>query len=85
MRENIQKEKQCRNANLEKATRMRSACVVTLLEQCLERFEHSCLLAFWERAAHFFSCAGEILICTFRLQDYEHTPEVAENCVENLF
>jgi hypothetical protein len=64
---------------------MRSARVVTLLEPCLERFEYGCLLPFWERVAHFFSYACEILICTFTLWDCDRTPEVTENCIEHLF
>src|ERR1700723_556864 len=31
--------------------------IVTLVEQCLECFEHDCLIPLWGRVAHCFSCA----------------------------
>src|SRR5882762_1429720 len=37
--------------------------VVTLVEECLECFEHDCLIPFWGRVAHCFSYACEVLTC----------------------
>jgi hypothetical protein len=46
---------------------MRFARVVTVVEQCLERFEQACLIPFWERVAHCFSYTYEVLTYAFRL------------------
>src|SRR5271154_698932 len=51
--------------------------VITLVKQCLECFEHDCLISFWGRVAHCFSCACNGLLCTFTTVEYDRTPEVA--------
>src|SRR5580704_7656094 len=45
---------------------------------------HDCLISFWGRVAHCFSCASNRLICDLTTVEYDRKPAVAEYFIKSV-